>query len=712
MKSILITILIVLSFSINVIAQDECRDLYREKVEELLVQGKIFDVIESLNSVANMYTDQNKYIEAESIYKWALQISEKSINQYPSFMALSLNNLALLYCDQGRYEEAEPMYKRSLEIRERILGSEHPDVALSLNNLAELYRIQGRYVEAEPLFNRVLINLSNQFERLFMYSSEKSKQDFLKTVNGYFYNYYLFAYEYSKTNPSIITKLYNLLLWHKGIILTSQSAMVRSILESGDSTAIETLNRLKSKREQLAYLYSNPIDNVELYKQQLQILEQESDELEKELSRISSAYRAEKELQTVQWKNIRDHLHSDEAAIEFIAFPKSPDSMLYCALIITPQIQDHPLLVTLGTESDLKWLIDTEYKLQINQRTDKDFKSASHTYDFIWKPLESYLSNSKRVFVSPDGLLNQIALGILVNPQGRFLNDVHELRYVSSTKDILKTDPSAEMNRYWILFGDPRFSADTNAIRQSRHGGDIELAADTRSIYSHDLKRSPLGDLPGTQREIESIHYLLSSNRIPVQVYTGLQAIEENMKAVKSAKVLHVATHGFFMPEQKIDYSKFMAGLNHDQLQSVYIENPLLRSGLYFSGANNDISSSDMDDGVFTAYEAANLDLRGTELVVLSACETGLGEIQAGEGVFGLRRAFQFAGAEAVMMSLWSVPDQETQELMTLFYQNWLKTKDKYSSFRNAQQEIRQIVLKRYGRDIPFYWGAFVMVGK
>ena len=142
----------------------------------------------------------------------------------------------------------------------------------------------------------------------------------------------------------------------------------------------------------------------------------------------------------------------------------------------------------------------------------------------------------------------------------------------------------------------------------------------------------------------------------------------------------------------------------------------MLRSGLFFAGANRQLTghagTADLDDGVLTAYEAAQLDLQGTELVVLSACETGLGEVAAGEGVFGLRRALQVAGAESVLMSMWAVPDRETQELMTLFYTKWLAGKDKQEALRDAQLEMRERVKARYGKDLPQYWGAFVLVGR
>jgi CHAT domain-containing protein len=189
--------------------------------------------------------------------------------------------------------------------------------------------------------------------------------------------------------------------------------------------------------------------------------------------------------------------------------------------------------------------------------------------------------------------------------------------------------------------------------------------------------------------------------------YTDSRALEEAVKQVHHPRVLHIATHGFFLPDQRA-HTKL-----NDPTASV-IEDPMLRSGLFFAGASRSICGlpppENADDGILTAYEASTLDLEGTELVVLSACETGLGTNRAGEGVFGLRRALQEAGANSVLMSMWQVPDAETNRLMKLFYENWLAGNNKHEALRAAQHQLRE-ELKAVGRDQPFYWGAFVLVG-
>jgi len=217
--------------------------------------------------------------------------------------------------------------------------------------------------------------------------------------------------------------------------------------------------------------------------------------------------------------------------------------------------------------------------------------------------------------------------------------------------------------------------------------------------------------LPGTSSEVITVAGLLRKQNWKVSLYQGSTALEEVVKAAQRPRVVHIATHGFFLSDQQ-----FQPQNRLNEKASNGLQDPMLRSGLLFDGADRALKQEPalegIENGVLTAYEAGNLNLQGTELVVLSACETGLGENRAGEGVFGLRRAFQEAGAEAVLMSLWSVPDEETKELMELFYTHWLNGEEKHAALRAAELDERERVKKRYGRDLPYYWGAFVLVGR
>jgi CHAT domain-containing protein len=351
-------------------------------------------------------------------------------------------------------------------------------------------------------------------------------------------------------------------------------------------------------------------------------------------------------------------------------------------------------------------------------------------YQAFWKPLETAIGSTRRVYVSTDGVLNQVALGVVPDNAGQLLMEKYDLRIVSSTKDVLRQRRASTGNTA-VVVGNPLFALDEaqqrlalRALSQTEQTAKAEKAKQAATPEpvlmaragqrSRELRGGTLNPLPGTQKEAEAVSKLLQEQRWSVGLYTQENALEERVKGVQSPRVLHLATHGFFESDQERKQKDLARG---GEERASGLEDPMLRSGLYLTGANRALAgratpSADMDDGVLTAYEATQINLQGTELVVLSACETGLGESQNGEGVFGLRRALQEAGAETVLMSMWSVPDRETQELMTLFYRNWLAGKDKHEALREAQSELRATVMARYGRDLAYYWGAFVLVGR
>ena len=375
-----------------------------------------------------------------------------------------------------------------------------------------------------------------------------------------------------------------------------------------------------------------------------------------------------------------------------------------------------PALILLGDARKLQAGPLREYREWV------DFSGAAPGkafYNAFWKPLEAALAGVKRIYLSPDGILNQVSFGIVPTDDGRLLMEKYDIRTVSSTRDLLR-ERSGARNNLAVLIGNPQFD-----LSESEQRGVIERLQKTEEskplvawsgsgLRSREERAGRLSPLPATKVEVESVRDLLEQHQWKVETYTEENALAETVKRVKSPRVLHLATHGFFLPDQQ--------RARGDALQQVASgaenqgENPMLRSGLYFAGANRTLSRAapvpDLEDGILTAYEATGLNLHCTELVVLSACETGLGQIQNGEGVFGLRRALQEAGAEAVLMALWKVPDQETQELMTLFYRNWLAGQEKHEALQAAQFEMRRKVQERYGKDLPFLWGGFLLVGR
>ena len=491
-----------------------------------------------------------------------------------------------------------------------------------------------------------------------------------------------------------------------------------------------------------------------------------ANEVEEKLAKRVASYGDERRLAMASWRDVRDNLAPGEAAIEIDRYgyydgKKWTGEDYYAALVVTRDTKDAPAFVSLGLAWPMEHDAMADYRARvgltkrrpargislIGKEEDATDKLKVGFYAAFWKPLEPVLASAKRVYISPDGALNQVALGAVKDDAGRLMMEKFDLRLVSSTRDVLLPEPTFT-NRTAVLMGNPAFDLDEaqqraavlkihavgNAAASTAGSGSgfdshapVAIAVHASAVAemrSRDLSSGSLPPLPGTEKEVQAISALLAKQHWNVETYTQQEALKEIVMRVHAPRVLHLATHGFFEPDQEKNHRDDSVGAGLALISdagsgtgpAVEFEDPMLRSGIFFAGADRRLSgkapSSDLDDGVLTAYEASSLNLQGTELVVLSACETGLGEVQDGEGVFGLRRALQEAGAESVLLSMWSVPDRETQELMTLFYEKWLGGEEKHVALREAQLEMRDRVRARYGKDLPEYWAAFVLVGR
>jgi len=734
------------NLAILYVAQGKYAEALSLSKRSLAIREKVLgpdhpDVADSLNDLANLYKDQGKYAEVEPLYKRSMAIYEKALGLDHPHVGANLQNLADVYRIEGKYAEAEVLYQQSLTIFEKALGPDHPDVATTLNGLASLYWAQGRYADAEPFFERDLQNLSKQFDYSFSYMSEKDRLEFLQQAESTFPQYFSFCLAYAEKDPALTGKMYDALLWEKGLVGSSVASLRTQVAAAGDPQAAALFEALTEKKSESARLATSRPDG---WLESRSKVDEEANDLEQQLARRVSSLAEQKSLARTNWQDVRKRLAPRDAAVEFVRFPfydgkKQTGKTYYVALVIRPGSQQ-PALVQLGDASQIEGESFSAYRADVGSRSLIHEQQTAEPpwrslYDSVWKPLEASLGDAKRVYVSLDGALNELPLGVLQASDGRRVMEQHDVRMVSSTRDVLRPIHGATNNTA-VVVGNPRFllndEEQRTAVNQTR-GSNKQEQANLRTpvalpsnaatgTLSRDLaERSacnpppPAGGvlcpLPGTAAEVQSITELLREKNWSVSSYQGEQAVEEVVKNAARPRVLHLATHGFFLSDQQV---KLGSGSNAQP--SAGIEDPMLRSGLFFAGADRMLKSEPplegVENGVLTAYEAATLNLQGTELVVLSACETGRGQVQTGEGVFGLRRALQEAGAESVLMSLWSVPDRETQELMTYFYRNWLGGMEKPEALRRAQVKERDRVKKRYGKDLPYYWGAFILVGR
>ena len=408
-------------------------------------------------------------------------------------------------------------------------------------------------------------------------------------------------------------------------------------------------------------------------------IEQQIEDLEKDLSGKSEAFAKGYDSKSYTWENVKSNLNNGEAAIEIIRFRyftnNFSDSIVYAALIVTPQTRKNPEAVIIKNGNELESKFLRYYNNNIKLKNEENV-----SYSKFWEPIDKNLK-SEKIFLSPDGVYNQLNVSSFHTPDNKYILDKYNVILVSNTRDIITKKLSKRVNfsdKSVILVGNPTFYAANDTIEKT------------------------IEPLPGAELEVNDIEKLFKEKVWNTKKYIEDNADEEVVKKLNSPRVFHVATHGFFQADEDEDETSEVTNENKQ------VKNPLLRSGLVFKGGGDVLSRSKTisgENGILTAYEAMNLNFDNTELVVLSACETGKGEVQVGEGVFGLQRAFLVAGADAIIMSLFKVNDEVTKKLMLKFYQKWLKTGSKRIAFAEAQKEIKD----EY--KFPVFWGAFNMIG-
>lgn len=700
---------------------ERAEELFKETLEiDRKTLGKQHpDYAISLNNLASFYQNTGKHEEAQGLLEESLSITRNVFGkEHPAYMA-TLLNLGLLYQDLEQYERAGPLLDEVVELRKKILGENHPDYAYALYGKAVLFHRLGKYQEAAPVFREVVSNYIRQIKAYFPALSEKEKSAFYKRIEPVLNAYRDFVVDvlvnkaFQAGKDEMLGELYNVQLVTKAMLLDASSKIRSNILNSGSQELMQTYQTWIGIKEKLAQAYTFSRQLLQEKGINIKDLEGEANELEKELSAGSVLFAQDLEKKNLTWQGIRHHLEKDEAAIEIIrGYKEKENQVFYIALVVTPA-QDAPRLVVLPDGKEMEGKNYSYYKNAVAFRV-KDNLS----YNLYWQPLRDVLpENIQTVYIAPDGIYNKISLNSLYSKQEqRFVLDELNVRMLSSTRELAEASHSVSITEQQqaYLFGYPnyRYEIENQHVPDSlkeREKPKGLLAGATSELYPF---RHGITLLPGTEREINYVDDILHNFEWNTFKFMENIALEENIKQVKSPRLLHIATHGYFMSDLPLDDGRKAFGIH---LQSM-AANPLLRSGLLLTGSENTILASEADeevidnkeseDGILTAYEAMNLDLNGTDLVVLSACETGLGEVKNGEGVYGLQRAFMVAGANSVMMSLWKVNDIATTELIRKFYTYWLEGQDKFTALRNAQLKIKEEYKE------PYYWGAFVLMGR
>jgi CHAT domain-containing protein len=719
-------------------------------------------VADVLRDGGSLLIDEGKYMDAARVLRGAIAIYANAGPGYATQLAATYNLAGQDVDDGGDHKTAETLFQKAIDLSGKTQGANSTDLATYLGNLANVYKAEQRFAEAEPLYLRMIAILQHNYDlsnpildevdvniALFYFAwdkpdraepwfdryiasriaqwkanawtmSERDRLVYYATLPGTFPIYFSFTTRYCGREPALAGKMYDALLAERGLVAQSSASARSRLVAAGNPGALAVLDKLADQKARLAALSASG-DRT-----QIGPLSEQINQTEEALARASATFAQDRTLAAATWQEVQKQLQPGEAAVEITNFQVHNGlsflaNRIYVALVVTPQAR-YPSLIVLGDAKNLEAAPLRNFRLAVAKtrglaaqpQSGAPAASASAPFDAgaaysaFWKPIEPALGGVHRIYIAADGALSQIPIGLLSDPSGRLLLEKYQLRSVNSTRDLLRPQYAATVKSA-VLLGNPAF--DMALASASTPSSAAPAASADASQRSADLTGGPLPQLPGTEAEVTSVDRLLRRSGWQTTLYTGDRALKASLLKVRGPRVVHIATHGFFLADQQAPDSSGRA-----VRLSGAADDPMLRSGLFFAGANRTRSGASLpsgaDNGVLTAYEASQLDLQGTELVVLSACETGLGEQSNSEGVFGLRRALQEAGADSIMMSLWSVPDQETQELMALFYAKWLGGLDKPEALRQAQLAEREVVRKRYGRDLPYYWGAFVLVGR
>ncbi len=655
----------------------EAERIFRDVIElkrKRMAKGQT-DVANVKNYLSATLMEQGKTSEVPELLDHSLEIFKRKYStSHPAYIKTK-HNLGRYHLTSGSLGEAERILKEVNESYKSTFNEQHPDYLNSLEDMAVAAWKQGNIAQSREWFDLTIAANLGLVEKYFGAMSEYEKGQYWAKVRPSLLKFYAFAIDQADTDPSLLTEVYNLHLKTKGILLSASTKVREEILNSTDEKLKSTYEAWVDAKENLLLFYSYSKDQLKEFKIDLSAEEAKANQLEKELNKQSSAFAASNKLPQVTLADVKSKLKSTDAAVEIIGYPvfeRSFTSEKNYGFLVADLQSVHPKLVLIENGQDL----DSKYaKAYLNMIKLK--AQDRITYDKFWKPVDEALTGKQNIYLSLDGIYFQVNISALQRPDGSYISDNMLIHLYSSTRDLVKPPSTGFASRKASFFGYPDFGA-----------------------------KGLLTSLPGTKAEIEAVSQITRTKGFATTTHMQKQATEENFKSIHSPSLLHVATHGFFLPESKTSGEKVF-GVDINQAK----DNPLLRSGLMLADAESTMGETvseaevnSTNNGILTAYEVITLDLKNTDLVVLSACETGLGEIKSGEGVYGLQRSFQVAGAESVIMSLWKVSDEATMQLMTNFYKEWMGGKKKEDAFFSAQKILRQSFPE------PYYWGAFVML--
>lgn len=585
----------------------------------------------------------------------------------------------------GDFNSAEQGYQQLFALIDKLAktktGASWQSAKKSYNPfLITLYAKWGQLTKSHDLIKTVIEAEEKKLVQNFQYFTENEKREFFKNYTKELERYYSLLLLLTEKGNDQSGELLNKILQTKGLILDATREQEKQLRKIKDKVTLAQIAEIKRLRDKLSAFYQQPPGNPTT-----------TDSINRLSVRIGNLERAVNLklvainiIKPVRWQEVQARLKKGDVYLEILRlqrdnFEFDKPNVQYWALVIKPS-ESKPTVfqISEGEAFEMRSLRNYQNRVR-TQLEDVD------SYNTYWKKINQHLQGASTVIVSADGVYHIVNPVALQNPATqKFVLDEIEVRRVSTGRDLLADAETNLINKTIVLVGNPRFEM------SRKQGSNVYRSNETMPVEANENTRAGIEELPGTKKEVELISTKAGGGGFEIKMLTGADANESNVKELKSPAVLHLATHGQFDQLSKAD---------------TYLKSKLILAG---AADTEPLSVSDyalFEDGFLTAYEVTQLDLPDTRLVVLSACETGLGEIQSGEGVWGLQRAFQLAGARSVMGSLWKISDEATVTFMDAFYEQYLRTNNISEAYRHAMQTTKQ----EYPQ--PYYWGAFTLIG-
>jgi CHAT domain-containing protein len=635
---------------------------------------------EVLKSVAILNIAQKKYNLAFSSLTQAETIWRAKTGSKNNINAASIYTLTGdVYYQMRNYPKAEEFYNNAKDIYDKYFSRAHPEYVKILSKLAKVYYMEKDYKRSKKNIEEALNDYDLFIKQYFPALSEREKAKYWNTMKGDFEFYNTLAFGQIEDFKDLAGKVYNYQLLTKALLLSSSIKIRERIQNSSDENLKVAYNNWVTKKEFLTnalsmssqQLVQNGIDPA--------ALGAEVEKLERELSEKSELFGQGFENKKITYENVQKSIGKNDVAVEMVRYRyfnhDFTDSIIYVATYVkNDNARPKAIVMPEGQKMEIRYFHYFRNSI-ISKLPDK------FSYRVFWEPIQKEIGQYATIYFSPDGIYNLVNLEAIPTPDGKYVIDNSNIVIVSNTKDLYlrKLKKKEAGSNTATMFGNPKF-------------------------YIASTEKRTIADLPGTEKEVNQLEELLKEKGWKTSEYVETSATEERVKELESPKIFHIATHGFTTPAVSEDDAKQMT-----QSEAELTENPLLKTGLLLKGAGDLLNKTNynfnLESGILTAYEAMSLNLDKTDLVVLSACETGLGEVSNGEGVYGLQRAFLVAGAKVLIMSMFKVDDEATQKLILNFYRKWLATGNLRQSFIDAKKELR------VEYPDPINWGAFMMIG-